>query len=97
MIGMLITMTLPYFWSCTAPPPPAPSKTKSQEGSAEDGLLRESTSSNGVIEKLCSVDHIPYSDEEVKVCFSNDATHSVQEREEIPQDTMHHSNLGEIL
>lgn len=94
MIGMLIAMTLPYFWSCTAPPAPSPSKKKSQEGSAEDGLIGESTSSNAINETLCSVDHIPYSDEEVKVCLSNDATHSVQEQEEIPQEMTHRSNFA---
>uniref|UniRef100_A0A9J7XAQ6 Monocarboxylate transporter 13 n=1 Tax=Cyprinus carpio carpio TaxID=630221 RepID=A0A9J7XAQ6_CYPCA len=64
VLGMLVTMTLPYFWSCTAPPPPSPSMKKSQDESIEDGLLKQTLSSNSVPEILCPLDDIPYSDKE---------------------------------
>ncbi|XP_016141151.1 monocarboxylate transporter 13-like isoform X2 [Sinocyclocheilus grahami] len=97
VLGMLVTMTLPYFWSCTAPPPPSPSKRKSQDGSIEDGLLKKTLSSNSVPESLCPLDDTPYSDKELKVCWKSDVTCLVQERDEIPQEMMHHTNSGEIL
>uniref|UniRef100_A0A8C1WKK3 Monocarboxylate transporter 13 n=1 Tax=Cyprinus carpio TaxID=7962 RepID=A0A8C1WKK3_CYPCA len=66
VLGMLVTMSLPYFWSCTAPPLPSPSKRKSQDGSIEDGLLKQTLSLNSVPENLCPLDDTPYSDKELE-------------------------------
>ncbi|CAM4515866.1 hypothetical protein PO909_024522 [Leuciscus waleckii] len=94
--GTLITMTLPYFWSCMAPPPPSPSKKKSQDCSIEDGLLKPTTS-DSASEKLCPVEDTLYSEKELKICSKRDVTHPEQEREEIPQEMIHLTNLKETL
>lgn len=96
VLGMLVTMTLPYFWSCTAPPPPSPSKKKSQDCSIEDGLLKPTTS-NSVSEKLCPSNDMLYSEKELKICSKRDVTHPEQEWEEIPQEMIHLTNLKETL
>ncbi|XP_026072410.1 monocarboxylate transporter 13-like [Carassius auratus] len=67
VLGMLVTMVLPYFWSCTAPPSSSPSKRKSQDGSIEDGLLKQTLSSNSVPDNLCPLDDTSYSEKELKV------------------------------
>ncbi len=64
VLGMLVTTTLPYFWSCTAPPPPSPSKKMSRGESIEDGLLKQTLSSNSVPELSGPLDDLPYSDKE---------------------------------
>ncbi|XP_048041749.1 monocarboxylate transporter 13 [Megalobrama amblycephala] len=97
LLGMLVTMTLPYFWSCTAPPPPSPSKKKSQDCSMEDGLFKPTISSYSVPEKLCPLDGMLYTDVELRICSKSDITHPEQEREEIPQEMMHLTNCKETL
>ncbi|XP_073692448.1 monocarboxylate transporter 13 isoform X1 [Garra rufa] len=64
VLGTLVTMTLPYFWSCTAPPPPSPPKRKSQDGSIEDGLLTQTLSLSSAPDTLCPLEDIPLSDKE---------------------------------
>ncbi|KAI2662856.1 Monocarboxylate transporter 13 [Labeo rohita] len=64
VLGTLVTMTLPYFWSCMGPPPPSPPKRKSQDGSIEGGLLTQTLSSNSAPDTLCPLNDIPYSDKE---------------------------------
>ncbi|KAA0723055.1 Monocarboxylate transporter 13 [Triplophysa tibetana] len=65
VLGTLITLTLPHFWSCTSPSPPSPKS--SEDASMEDGLLKQPLPS--VPEKLYTLDDIPYSDKEW--CVSN--------------------------
>ncbi|TRY55511.1 hypothetical protein DNTS_014028 [Danionella cerebrum] len=98
VIGVLITITLPYFWSCTTPPDStseSPQKLPRDE-SAEDGLLSQTGSSDTVPEKLCSLDQISSTDREVKICLYSDATHP-ERQEGLPQDSVRHSTVRETL
>ncbi|XP_051982771.1 monocarboxylate transporter 13 isoform X1 [Xyrauchen texanus] len=83
LLGTLVTATLPHFWSCTTPPPLSPSKKKPQDGSIEDGLLKDTL--NSVPEKLCSLDNISCADEEIEV--HGHVTEPVPEQQQMPHNS----------
>ncbi|KAL6490788.1 hypothetical protein MHYP_G00011330 [Metynnis hypsauchen] len=84
ILGTIITATLPHFFSCTNPPPPSPKK-KAKNECTEDGLLKQTLSSDCDHEKLHALEDVRYSDRDSgKASYHNHTTEPGSEAEHVP-------------